>query len=232
MNRSCSVSASMLSRPRRHLDASKHRETSIPLVQTLLHTHTHTDTHTHIHTHTHTHTHYIQTNATIYTVFHNLTHVHLDVLAHTDSHTSPPTHPKLAIMLNPSPAWVIPDNPRLILVNSGHSSAGFHPETTEAGWGLVGSWRLRVGAVLVDIIGRAVIGSQEKQAQVFTGLQNKSGLTSSTSHHSLTVVPAHGRKHVFHQSTVCLRVHALTRPWSFVWLLWEPGLRNRLNLFL
>lgn len=86
-------------------------------------------------------------------------------------HTHTP-HPKLAIILNPSPAWVIPDNPGLILVNSGHSSAGFHPETTETGWGLVGSWQERLGAALTDIIGWAVIGSQEKQAQVFPrGLQ-------------------------------------------------------------
>lgn len=105
-------------------------------------------------------------------IFHNLTHVHPPCararrLTHIHGPPHPPTHPKLAIILNPSPAWVIPDNPRLILVNSGHSSAGFHPATTETGWGLVGSWRLRVGAALIDIIGRTVIGSQEKQAQVF-----------------------------------------------------------------
>lgn len=87
---------------------------------------------------------------------------------HTPPHTHTYTpHPKLAIILNPSPAWVIPDNPGLILVNSGHSSAGFHPETTETGWGLVGSWRLRLSTAVADLIGRAVIGSQEKQAQVF-----------------------------------------------------------------
>lgn len=53
----------------------------------------------------------------------------------------------------------------------------------------------------VGIIGRAVAGSQEKQAQVFTSLQNKSGLTLSTSHHSLPVVRAPGRKHVFPPET-------------------------------
>lgn len=87
----------------------------------------------------------------------------------TNAHIKPYTpHPKLAIILNPSPAWVIPNNPGLILVNSGHSSAGFHPETTETGLGLVGSWRLRLGTALMAIIGWAVIESQEKQAQVFS----------------------------------------------------------------
>lgn len=105
-----------------------------------------------------------------FTTWHMFTSMCMRTPTHTHLH-SPPPHLKLAIIFNPSPAWVIPDNPRLILVNSGHSSAGFHPETTETGWGLVGSWRLRLGAALMDIIGRAVIGSQEKQAQVFTVLQ-------------------------------------------------------------
>lgn len=127
---------------------------------------------------------------------------------HTHARTHPhPPHPELAIILNPSPAWVIPDNPRLILVNSGHSSAGFHPETTETGWGLVGSWRLRVGKALIDIIGRTVIGSQEKQAQVFPSLQNTSGLTLCTPRQS----------HCCHHSrlktclSVCLCVHTNRR---------------------
>lgn len=88
----------------------------------------------------------------------------------TNAHIQPYNpHPKLAIILNPSPAWVIPNNPGLILVNSGHSSDGFHPETTETGLGLVRWWRLRLSAALTDIIGWAVTERQEKQAQVFRG---------------------------------------------------------------
>lgn len=34
-----------------------------------------------------------------------------------------------------------------------------------------------MGAPLIDIIGQTVIGSREKQAQVFAGLPNTSGLT-------------------------------------------------------
>lgn len=93
--------------------------------------------------------------------------------AHILTHThTPPPHPKLAIILNPSPAWIIPDNPKLILVNSGHSSAGFHPETTETGWGLVGSCRLRVGAPLIDIIGRGSDRGTKKNKHRFSWVFN------------------------------------------------------------
>lgn len=131
---------------------------------------------------------------------HTRTHTHIN----TQMHVHPLTHPKLAIILNPSPAWVIPDNPRLILVNSGHSSAGFHPETTETGWGLVGSWRLRVGEATIDIIGRTVIGSQEKQAQVFASLQNMSGLTLHASRHTHCCHHSHLKTCL---SPVCSHVH-------------------------
>lgn len=122
--------------------------------------------------------------------FHNFPrtpfHAHAGYGEYPHTHTP---HPKLAIILNPSPAWVIPDNPGLILVNSGHSSAGFHPETTETGWGLVGSWRVRLGAALTDIIGQAVIGSQEKQAQVFPrGLQKYIRIDPPLRHAAATVL--------------------------------------------
>lgn len=111
-------------------------------------------------------------------VFHTHVHTH-------HQHHPPTPPPKLAIILNPPPAWVIPDNPRLILVNAGHSSAGFHPETTATGWGLVGSWRPRVG-VLAD--GRNWSGSYRESRKTSTGfdhLQASSGLTPSFSSHSL-----------------------------------------------
>lgn len=80
--------------------------------------------------------------------FHNPTHVPSNC-AHTHTHTHCNTytlHPKLAIILNPSPAWVIPDNPELILVNSGHSSAGFtlKPQRQGGDWSDHGDWGLGV----------------------------------------------------------------------------------------
>lgn len=76
----------------------------------------------------------------------------LKLHTHTHTHCNMYTlHPKLAIILNPSPAWVIPDNPGLILVNSGHSSAGFtlKPQRQGGDWSDHGDRGLGVAQVVI-----------------------------------------------------------------------------------
>lgn len=85
--------------------------------------------------------------------FHNTINMRTD--------TPPPPPPQTSNHAKSLSSRSNPCNPKIILVNSGHSSGRFHPETAETEWGLVGSWRSRVGVLSIHIIGWAVFKSRK-----------------------------------------------------------------------